>query len=188
MKILSTLLVIGIILSCVDAKAAERCSLGEDVPERVRFQGIAVVVFLEPQCFGVYENGQLSSRYLKRELFGLVSTGRLGYETPTTDPDKGPQRVNRRSADHVSNEFALRVDGVLQEAPMPFAQFIDEEGRALHAGYVREKFASHGCIRLPIRAAEALFYGFEQQSLQVIVVWNRGDFVSLWEEGHFGPK
>lgn len=42
-------------------------------------------------------------------------------------------------------------------APMPFAQFFDPAGFAMHAGYNPGVPASHGCIRLPTAFAKKLY-------------------------------
>ena len=109
-------------------------------------------------------------------------------ETPLTDPEKGPQRVNRASEFHESSELEMVIDGQKQGAPMPYALFFDEEGRALHAGNVRQPFASHGCVRLPTKAAHALFHGFDHRQIQVIVTHNRALFELVWERGYFADR
>jgi lipoprotein-anchoring transpeptidase ErfK/SrfK len=42
-------------------------------------------------------------------------------------------------------------------APMPFAQFFDPAGIAMHAGYNPGVPASHGCVRLPMAFAKKLY-------------------------------
>jgi hypothetical protein len=42
-------------------------------------------------------------------------------------------------------------------APMPFAEFFDPAGIALHAGYVGDEPNSHGCIHLPMAFAKKLY-------------------------------
>jgi hypothetical protein len=42
-------------------------------------------------------------------------------------------------------------------APMPFAQFFDPAGIAMHAGYNPGYAASHGCVRLPSAFAKKLY-------------------------------
>jgi len=42
-------------------------------------------------------------------------------------------------------------------APMPYAQRIDQYGIAMHAGAIPGYPASHGCIRLPAKFAAKLF-------------------------------
>ena len=42
-------------------------------------------------------------------------------------------------------------------APMPFAEFFDPHGIALHAGYVGREPNSHGCVHLPAAFAKKLY-------------------------------
>jgi lipoprotein-anchoring transpeptidase ErfK/SrfK len=42
-------------------------------------------------------------------------------------------------------------------APMPFAEFFDPAGIALHAGYVADHPNSHGCVHLPLPFAKKLY-------------------------------
>ena len=42
-------------------------------------------------------------------------------------------------------------------APMPFAQFFDPAGIAMHAGFNPGHAASHGCVRLPPAFAKKLY-------------------------------
>jgi lipoprotein-anchoring transpeptidase ErfK/SrfK len=44
-----------------------------------------------------------------------------------------------------------------ENAPMPFAQFFDPAGIAMHAGYNPGVPASHGCVRLPGAFAKKLY-------------------------------
>ena len=44
-----------------------------------------------------------------------------------------------------------------ENAPMPFAQFFDPAGIAMHAGYNPVIPASHGCVRLPSAFAKKLY-------------------------------
>jgi len=167
-----------VLLLASDAEAQERCNLRQEVPTRVGIPGDVAIIFVRDQCFGVYENERLAVRD-GEYLFGYASTGGRGHETPLTIPSKGPHRVNRARPDHVSVEY---------DAPMPFALFFDLQGRALHAGDVRRKNASHGCVRLPTFAAKAIFYGFPLRTLQIILVWDVEDLQKLWVEGYYGQQ
>jgi hypothetical protein len=42
-------------------------------------------------------------------------------------------------------------------APMPFAEFFEPHGIALHAGYVGSEPNSHGCVHLPTAFAKKLY-------------------------------
>ncbi|MFZ2555821.1 MAG: L,D-transpeptidase [Minisyncoccia bacterium] len=169
------------------AHAAERCNLGREVPVQIQVPGIAVIVFTDSQCFGIYENGRIANRF-GYHLFGYASTGGPGNETPLTDPQKGPQRVNRASEFHESTEFPIVVKGKSVPAPMPYALFFDLNGRAIHAANVLQPLASHGCIRLPKAAAYALFHGFNHAEIQIIVTHDPDSFSILWERGHFADR
>ena len=55
-----------------------------------------------------------------------------------------------------------------ENAPMPFAQFIDQYGIALHAGRLPGHPASHGCVRLPPKFAQRL-YGLTKIGSKVVI-------------------
>lgn len=98
---------------------------------------LMMIVSLKAQRIDVYRGDKLiaSSR---------VSTGMRGYRTPT-----GIFSVVEKRRWHRSNIYS--------GAPMPFMQRITWTGIALHAGYVPNYPASHGCIRLPAAFASSLF-------------------------------
>lgn len=73
-----------------------------------------------------------------------VSTGRPGYTTPT-----GTYRILQKRVEHYSSLY--------HNAPMPYMQRLTWGGIALHAGQLPGRPASHGCIRLPLDFARALF-------------------------------
>ena len=73
-----------------------------------------------------------------------VSSGEPGRDTPT-----GIFAVRGKKTMHRSKKY--------DNAPMPFAQFIDEYGIAMHAGYNPGTPASHGCVRLPSAFAKKLY-------------------------------
>lgn len=165
------------------ASAQERCTLGVDVPERVALQGVVVLVLVEPQCFGVYENGTLSTRFVHRQLYGYASTGRDGKETPLTNPQTGPHRINRvEGREYTSKEITIRVRGRDVPAPMPYPLFFDDRGRAIHAGQTGEEYASSGCVRIPYAAARALNLGFDHSKIQVVITRNRTTWRTDWEK------
>jgi hypothetical protein len=90
---------------------------------------------------------QMAYAYDGDELVGVasISTAREGYITPT-----GIFEVLGKDRDYRSRKF--------DNAPMPFAQRIDEYGIALHGGEPIPGYpASHGCIRLPTKFAAKLF-------------------------------
>jgi hypothetical protein len=89
---------------------------------------------------------QLAFLYRGDELIGVstISSGREGYDTPT-----GIFPILAKKPMHYSKKY--------ENAPMPFTQFIDQYGIALHAGMIPGRPASHGCVRLPAKFAAKLF-------------------------------
>src|SRR4029079_8913520 len=69
-----------------------------------------------------------------------VSTGTTGRETPA-----GVFAVVEKEKDHRSNMY--------DDASMPNMQRITWNGIALHGGPLPGYAASHGCVRMPVRAA-----------------------------------
>lgn len=73
-----------------------------------------------------------------------ISSGRDDKPTPT-----GVFSVLNKTPMHHSNKY--------DNAPMPFAQFFESHGIAMHAGYNPGHPASHGCVRLPSAFAKKLY-------------------------------
>jgi hypothetical protein len=73
-----------------------------------------------------------------------ISSGRDDKPTPT-----GIFSVLNKTPMHHSNKY--------DNAPMPFAQFFESHGIAMHAGYNPGHPASHGCVRLPSAFAKKLY-------------------------------
>jgi hypothetical protein len=84
--------------------------------------------------------------YRDRVLIGVttVSTGKPGHKTPVGSFD-----ILQKRRQHFSNLY--------NNAPMPFMQRLTWDGIALHAGEIPGRPASHGCVRLPLAFAKALF-------------------------------
>lgn len=95
--------------------------------------------------------------YRGEQVVGMttISSGKKGKETPL-----GFWKVERKQKTYRSRKY--------QNAPMPFAQIIDDHGIALHGGALPGYPASHGCVRLPIKFAEKLF-GLTKVGTKVIV-------------------
>ena len=107
-------------------------------PTRITVRGpLQIVVSVGDQRADVYRGTQLISST-------RVSTGRRGYATP-----QGVFSIIQKNRRHYSNIYG--------GAPMPFMQRLTWSGVALHAGYVPNYPASHGCIRLPPSFASWLF-------------------------------
>lgn len=98
---------------------------------------VVIVVSLEQQRLYAYRNGVAIG-------ISPVSSGKPGYATPA-----GIYTILQKARTHYSNLY--------DDAPMPFMQRLTWDGVALHAGVVRTRPSSHGCIRLPEAFAERLF-------------------------------
>jgi hypothetical protein len=109
---------------------------------------MVMVVSLDRQQAYVYRNGV-------RIGVSTVSTGKKGKETPT-----GVFTILQKKEEHYSNLY--------NSAPMPFMQRLTWDGIALHAGNLPGKPASHGCIRLPLAFAKALF-GETSMGMTVVI-------------------
>ncbi len=95
------------------------------------------------------------ARNREKPIVWKISSGRPGFETPT-----GSFIVQRLDADHHSDEY--------EQAPMPYAIFFSR-GLAIHGTYERGlgRPASHGCVRLSIQNARALFSWVEQEGASI---------------------
>ena len=84
--------------------------------------------------------------YRGTELIAVttVSTGKPGKRTPL-----GDFTILQKRRYHRSNIYS--------NAPMPFMQRLTWTGIAIHAGHLPGYPASHGCIRVPLSFAKALF-------------------------------
>lgn len=89
---------------------------------------------------------QLAFLYLGDELAAVstISSGKQGHDTPT-----GIFPILSKKPMHYSKKY--------ENAPMPYTQFLDQYGIALHAGVIPGRPASHGCVRLPAKFAAKLF-------------------------------
>jgi len=109
--------------------------LWRDVPAEAGAERL--VVSLSDQLAFLYRGNTLMA-------VSTISSGQPGRDTPT-----GIFSVNNKTPLHRSRKY--------DNAPMPFAQFIDNYGVALHAGYIPGRPASHGCVRLPSGFAKKLY-------------------------------
>lgn len=109
--------------------------LWRDVPANAGAE--RVVISLTDQLAYLYRGDTLMA-------VATISSGQPGRDTPT-----GIFRVLGKKPMHHSKKF--------DNAPMPFTQFIDEYGVALHAGFNPGRPASHGCVRLPSAFAKKLY-------------------------------
>lgn len=98
---------------------------------------MVMIVGLKRQQAYVYRNGV-------RIGVSTISSGKKGKATPA-----GVFTILQKNADHRSNLY--------NNAPMPYMQRLTWDGIALHAGHLPGRPASHGCVRLPMAFAKALF-------------------------------
>ncbi len=96
-----------------------------------------IVVVLDIQRIYVYNGDTLVA-------FSTLSSGKKGHTTPT-----GVFNILQKDADHRSNLY--------NNASMPYMLRLTWDGVALHAGHNPGYPASHGCIRLPLAFAKALY-------------------------------
>ena len=100
-----------------------------------------IIVNLTKQEAFAYENNKLVFK-------GWISSGRAKFKTPT-----GRYRVLAKEKFHISNEWPQPTGG----AEMPYMLRLTWSGIALHLGYVPNRPASHGCVRLKNGFAQELF-------------------------------
>ena len=112
---------------------------GAPPPEELR-----VEISLRAQQASVLRNGTVV-------LQTAISTGRPGYSTPT--------------GDFVVTDRHLEHSSTIYKVPMPFFLRLNCRDFGMHAGNTSSPFASHGCIRVPPRAAEQLFREVPQGTL-----------------------
>ncbi|MEQ1539558.1 MAG: L,D-transpeptidase family protein [Sphingorhabdus sp.] len=110
---------------------------------------LRIVAVIDIQRIYVFDGGTLVA-------FSTMSTGKKGHSTPT-----GAFKILQKNVDHKSNLYS--------NAPMPYMQRLTWDGIALHAGHIPGYPASHGCLRLPLPFAKAL-YGITKMDQPVIVL------------------
>lgn len=106
-----------------------------DVPEAAGAE--RVVISLSEQMAYLYRGDTLMAAT-------TISSGKDSKPTPT-----GIFSVFNKKPMHRSKKY--------DNAPMPYAQFFDPAGIALHAGVNPGRPASHGCVRLPSAFAKKLY-------------------------------
>jgi len=130
-----------------------------------------------PPSVVIYLKEQRAYFYKADQLVGVsqVSAGREGHNTPI-----GNYKIMQKDHDHASNLYGDYVDGagnvvqkdvdvgkdpkppgaIFKGAPMPFFMRITG-GVGMHQGYLPGYPASHGCIRMPGKMAEAFYNNVE---------------------------
>ncbi|GAB2517982.1 L,D-transpeptidase family protein [Lysobacter humi (ex Lee et al. 2017)] len=123
--------------AAVEAARDLRPGQYEWTPEVSATGPVVVVVSLPEQMAHVYRGGVRIGR-------STISSGKPGHETPP-----GVYPILQKRERHFSNKY--------NNAPMPYMQRLTWDGIALHAGAIPGRPASHGCVRLPLEFAKALF-------------------------------
>jgi lipoprotein-anchoring transpeptidase ErfK/SrfK len=98
---------------------------------------LRIIAVLDIQRIYVFDGDTLVA-------FSTMSTGTKSHPTPA-----GVFNILQKNIDHKSNLYS--------NAPMPYMQRLTWDGIALHAGHNPGYPASHGCIRLPLAFAKALY-------------------------------
>ena len=86
-----------------------------------------------------------------------ISSGKRGHSTPS-----GVFPILQKAVKHHSNLYS--------NAPMPYMQRLTWGGIAIHGGHLPGYPASHGCIRLPLAFARALFAETSKDATTVVVM------------------
>jgi hypothetical protein len=97
---------------------------------------IWIKVDLERQLISVFRGGDEIGT-------AVILFGADGKETP-----RGDFHVLQKDADYHSHTY---------DAPMPYMLRLTEDGVAIHASNVREGWATHGCVGVPMAFAHRLF-------------------------------
>jgi hypothetical protein len=97
---------------------------------------LVITVDLDARVLSVFRNG-----------FEIGATAvLLGTQEKPTPTGVFP--ISQKDKDHVSN---------LYDAPMPYMMRLTDDGITIHATNVRNGFASHGCIGVPLDFAQKVF-------------------------------
>lgn len=110
---------------------------------------LRIIAVLDIQRIYVFDGDELVA-------LSTMSSGKKGHRTPT-----GVFPILQKNIDHKSNIYS--------NAPMPYMQRLTWDGIALHAGHVPDYPASHGCLRLPMAFAKAL-YSVTKMGQEVVVL------------------
>jgi len=105
---------------------------------------------------------------------GRISSGKPGRETPN-----GEFRIIQKKRYHKSNLWPKPNGG----AKMPYMMRLTNGGIAMHLGYVPNKPASHGCIRLKKGFAQKM-YRWASVGTSVYVEGDARDYRYYRENGY----
>jgi len=123
--------------------------------------GKAIVIDLSEQKAYAYEDGYV--------LFsGHISSGVEGRETPT-----GEYKVLEKKRYHVSNMWPRPNGG----AKMHYMLRLSYDGIAMHLGYVPNRPASHGCVRMKNGFAQRMFK-WAEVGIPVTIEGDAGEYLA----------
>jgi len=132
-----------------------------------------IVVDLSEQKAYAIEDGQIV-------FDGRISSGKEGRETPG-----GEYEIMQKKRHHKSNLWPKPNGG----AKMPYMMRLSNNGIAMHLGYVPNRPASHGCIRLKNRFAQRLYH-WSRVGTRVIVEGRGQDYVDAlnFSKDYYGDE
>lgn len=116
-----------------------------------------LLVFLEKQYFGAYENGKLC-------FWGPVSSGKKGLDTPI-----GNFYAKWKSRLYYSKKY---------DAEMPWAVNISDNGVFIHQQSLPGKPASHGCVRLLKEDAQKIYNWIKKND--PVIISNNSSLMGLF--------
>lgn len=104
---------------------------------------------------------------------GRISSGKKGRETPS-----GVYSIMQKKRHHKSNLWPKPNGG----AKMPYMMRLTNDGIAMHLGYVPNKPASHGCIRLEKGFAKKMYH-WARVGTKVVVEGRGQDYLDALKFG-----
>lgn len=137
-------------MAALDAAGQARMDMAEAFGERMLKPGQYLWRDLPdsagPERIVISLPDQMAYLYRGNTLMAVttISSGRADKPTPS-----GVFSVLGKTPMYRSKKY--------DNAPMPFAEFFEPHGIALHAGYVGPQPNSHGCVHLPTAFAKKLY-------------------------------
>lgn len=135
-----------ILIPCDFKKANDFLPMPRNIPETSADK--LLLVLLDIQYFGAYENGEL-------KFWGPISSGKEKKPTPP-----GNYEVLWKSKKYFSQKY--------NRAPMSYSINFSGDGLFLHQQDLPDHPASHGCVRLRMSDAELIFNWLEKGDLIII--------------------
>jgi lipoprotein-anchoring transpeptidase ErfK/SrfK len=105
---------------------------------------------------------------------GFISSGKRGRETP-----EGEYTILQKKRHHTSNLWPKPNGG----AKMPYMLRLTNTGIAMHLGYVPNRPASHGCVRLERGFAQDMF-AWAKVGMKVYIEGNAFEDVDYYDDDY----